>query len=187
MSVPRRDLERRWSWTWLAVLILFSLIAGLGRPNPLQAQQGATPSPDRPADTAVRATDTSKAGPKQPRIREGTALVDQAGVFQTAGDRVTFLTSDGQRRFVVLENLQLERISRAVGDNLTPPQWTVSGAVTEFCGANYLLVNRAVLRATVAPGERGQRPWADPHTASLPQVSPPSANPSSPVAPSVKP
>jgi hypothetical protein len=57
------------------------------------------------------------------------------------------------------------------------------------------LVDRAVLRATVAPGERGQRPWADPHTASLPQGptaslpqgSPLSANPSSPVVPSVKP
>ena len=186
MAVSRRDLERRRSWAWLTVLTLGSLIAGLGRPNSLQAQQDAASPPGRPVDTAVRATAASKAGPKQPRIREGTALVDQAGVFQTAGDRVTFLTSDGQRRFVVLENLQLERISRAVGDSLTPPQWTVSGAVTEFCGANYLLVDRAVLRATVAPGERGLRPWADPHPAAVPQGPAPSANPSLPVVPSAK-
>jgi len=187
MAVPRRDLERGWSWTWLTVLTLGSLIVGLGRPNPLQAQQGAASPPGRPIDTSVRATAASKAGPKQQRIREGTALVNQAGVFQTAGDRVTFLTSDGQRRFVVLENLQLERISRAVGDNLTPPQWTVSGAVTEFCGANYLLVERALLRATVAPGERGQRPWADPHPATVPQGPALSTSPSSPEVSSAKP
>ncbi len=187
MLVARRTVEHRGRWIWLAALTLCCLTAGLSRLNPLQAQQGARSAPDRRADIAAPAAAASKAGPKLPRIREGTMLVEQAGVFQTAGDRVTFLTSDGQRRFVVLENLQLERISRAVGDNLTPPQWTVSGMVTEFCGANYLFVDRAVLRATVPSNERERRPWADPRAASLPHNPSPAANPSLPAVPSIKP
>jgi len=187
MLVARRAVEHRWCWTWLAALTVCCLTAGLGRLNPLQAQQAAMPPPHRPADSAAPAAAAIKAGPKQPRIREGTALVEQVGVFQTAGDRVTLLTSDGQRRFVVLENLQLERILRAVGDSLTPPDWTVSGMVTEFCGANYLLVERAVLRATVPSGERGRRPWADPRAASLPHSPPAPANPSFPAVPPVTP
>ena len=155
--------------------------------EPAPSSAGRPPAPDRPADIAAAPATASKAGPKQPRIREGTALVQQAGVFQTAGDRVTFLTSDGQRRFVVLENLQLERISRAVGDSLTPPQWTVSGMVTEFCGANYLFVDRAVLRATVPPGQQGRRPWADPQATSLPHSPPAPASASLPAVPPVKP
>ena len=187
MLVARRAVEPRCRWTWLAALTLCSLTAGLGRLNPLQAQQGAVPSPGRPADIARPAGAAGRSGPKQPRIREGTVLAEQAGVFQTAGDRVTFVTSDGQRRFVVLENLQLERISRAVGENLTPPQWTVSGTVTEFCGANYLFVDRAVLRATVPSGAPGRRLWTDPHAGSVPQSSPGQANPSLPAVPPVKP
>ncbi len=187
MLIACRAVEHRWCWTWLAALSVCCLTAGLGRLNPLQAQQVALQAPDRPADIAAAPATASKAGPKQPRIREGTALVQQAGVFQTAGDRVTFLTSDGQRRFVVLENLQLERISRAVGDSLTPPQWTVSGMVTEFCGANYLFVDRAVLRATVPPGQQGRRPWADPQATSLPHSPPAPASASLPAVPPVKP
>jgi hypothetical protein len=187
MLVARRAVEHRWYGIWLAVLTAGSLTGGLGGPNPLQAQQAALPPHDRPANVAAAALAASKARPKQPRIREGTALVEQAGVFQTAGDRVTFLTSDDQRRFVVLENLQLERITRAVGDNVTPPQWTVSGTVTEFCGTNYLFVDWAVLRATVPPGQQGRRPWADPRAAFLPHSPSAPANPSLPAIPSVKP
>ena len=167
MLVARRAVEHRWYGIWLAVLTAGSLTGGLGGPNPLQAQQAALPPHDRPANVAAAALAASKARPKQPRIREGTALVEQAGVFQKAGDRITFFASDGQRRFVVLENLQLERVSRAIGDNLTPPQWTVSGMVTEFCGANYLLVDRAVLRSTAPSGSSGTTP----RTASLPSSS----------------
>ena len=156
----------------LAVLTLCCLAASLGRLTPLQAQQAAMSPPDRPANLVSAAPTAGKAGVRQPRIREGTTLVEQAGVFQKAGDRVTFFTSDGQRRFVVLENLQLERISRAVGDNLTPPQWTVSGMVTEFGGANYLFVDRAVLRATAPSGERGGRSWTDVRASSPPHNPP---------------
>ena len=171
MLIARRSVEPRWRRTWPAVLAMCCLTAGLGRLNPLEAQQAATPPAARQARPAAPAA-PGKAAAKQPRIREGTALVEQPGVFQKAGDRMTFFTSDGQRRFVVLENLQLERISRAVGDNLTPPQWTVSGLVTEFCGANYLFVDRAVLRPTGPSGRQGPHPWAVPHTVSLPPSSP---------------
>ncbi len=186
MSLARRALEHR-CWAWPATLTLCCLTAAVGTPDLLQAQQPTPPASDRLAAVTAPAASATRVGPKQPRIREGTTLVEQAGVFQTAGDRVTFLTSDGQRRFVVLENLQLERILRAVGESLTPPQWTVSATVTEFCGANYLFVDRAVLRATVPSGGKGPRPWADPRAASLPHSPPAHADRSLPATAPVKP
>ena len=164
MLTARRAVPSRRHRTWPVVLAISALVAGFGRLALLEAQQPASPLAGRPIGPVAPVAAKTQAGAKPPRIREGTALVEQAGVFQKAGDRITFFASEGQRRFVVLENLQLERVSRAIGDNPTPPQWTVSGMVTEFCGANYLLVNRAVLRSTAPSGSSGTTP----RTASLP-------------------
>jgi hypothetical protein len=172
ISTTRRAVSWHRRRTWSVALMLCALVAGLERLTPLEAQQSATQPAKRSAGSVAPVAAKAQAGAKLPRIREGTSLVEQAGVFQKAGDRITFFTSDGQSRFVVLENLQLERVSRAIGDNLPPPQWTVSGSVTEYCGANYLLVERAALRSTVLSGPAGTTP----RTASLP------SSPSSPSA-----
>jgi hypothetical protein len=80
------------------------------------------------------------------RLREGTTLELQ-GSFKPTGDRIMFYASADQRRFGTLENLNLERISRMVSDSVEPLEWSVSGTVTEFQGANYLLISRAVLKS----------------------------------------
>ena len=88
------------------------------------------------------------------RIREGTEIVDRMGHFQitgerVTGERVTFVAADGDGRFVALENLSLQRVVRAITDSPEPLKWSVSGTATEFNGANYLLIQRAVLKSQV--------------------------------------
>lgn len=80
------------------------------------------------------------------RLREGVAL-DVEGSFKLTGDRIMFYSSADKRRFGTLENLNLERIARMVSDSPDPLQWSVSGTVTEYQGANYLLISRAVLKS----------------------------------------
>lgn len=80
------------------------------------------------------------------RIREGTLLVDRPGQFLRSAGRLTFQTLDDER-FIALENLALERVAQQIQDDPEPLEWSVSGMVTEYSSANYLLVTRAVLRA----------------------------------------
>jgi hypothetical protein len=87
------------------------------------------------------------------RVREGTEIVDQPGHFQRTGDRVIFSTADGKRRFIGLENLNLERIARTVADSPPTLQWGVTGTITEYRGTNFLLIHRAILKSGMqSPG-----------------------------------
>ena len=95
--------------------------------------------------TSIPAEDTIGA-PANGRIREGTEMENQNGYFRLTGDRVTFFTEDGRGRFVVLENLNLERISRVLAEAPDHLQWTVTATVTEYRGGNYLFVRKAVRR-----------------------------------------
>ena len=79
------------------------------------------------------------------RLREGTEIVDTIGHFRITGDRATFFTDDGAGRYVALENLNLERITRTIADNPASLQWSVTGTLTEYQGANFLFVERAIL------------------------------------------
>jgi hypothetical protein len=85
--------------------------------------------------------------------REGTQLRDERGQFALNGTRVIFVSADDKRRFVGLENLALQRISQLVGGDFNDVEWIVSGLVTEYQGANYLLI----LRATKAAPGSGRR------------------------------
>lgn len=80
------------------------------------------------------------------RVREGTKLTNQAGFFRLTGDRLTFYTPDGQR-FGGLENLGLERVAKMVAESPDPLEWSVCGTVTEYQGANFLLVSRVELKS----------------------------------------
>jgi hypothetical protein len=95
----------------------------------------------RPSST--RHPDNEKLGE---RLREGTRLTDVVGVFQTAGDRISFHPEGKSESYRVLENLSLERIDGYLGSARGTPTWTVSGTVTEFRGSNYLLVAKAIVR-----------------------------------------
>jgi hypothetical protein len=97
--------------------------------------------------TALPADDDRSASPQANlRVREGTEIVNQLGYFRITGGRVLFSTADGKRRFVGLENLNLERVARAIAGSPQTLQWDVTGTITEYRGANFLLVRRAVLK-----------------------------------------
>lgn len=97
----------------------------------------AAPTDGAPTPPGAEATD---------RLREGTRLDGILGTFRATGDRWTFFTGDGARRFGVLENLALERVSRTIRENSQAVEWSISGVITEHQGVNYLLVTRAVLK-----------------------------------------
>ncbi|MFW5692972.1 MAG: hypothetical protein ACOCWL_02030 [Thermoguttaceae bacterium] len=115
------------------------------------------PSAEQAAPDAAAEEDTPSAEKRKERLREGTELVDQPGVFRMAGDRMTFFTDLGEGRFVVLENLILERVGDVIGEYQTPPYWSVTGTLTEYQGENFLLIHRAVLSNNGAEKEDGVR------------------------------
>lgn len=88
-------------------------------------------------------------------LREGSTLVQVAGQFRITGARIVFEPQDGGRKYVVLENLGLERVGRALEDAPAPDSlcWTVSGKITEYRGANYLLLTHAVTQDQGPPDE----------------------------------
>lgn len=88
---------------------------------------------------------------KKKRIREGTK-VEATGYFRTTGDRVTFYSDGGKTRYRSLENLTLERISRAIEDNPGQLEWSVTGSATEYRGANYLLITYAAVKTNHGRG-----------------------------------
>jgi len=110
---------------------------------------GLVQGADEPASPAAAKDTESKAAAVKQRVREGARLLEQQGSFQPAGDRFMFVGQD-QARFMVLENLALQRIALALSEPQTAPTWTVTGIVTEFRGANYLLVTRAVMASDKA-------------------------------------
>jgi len=79
------------------------------------------------------------------RMREGAEFTGY-GFFRATGDRVTFYDDAGNVRFRGLENLTLERIGRAIEETPTQVRWKVKGVITEFRGANFLLVTHAVMQ-----------------------------------------
>jgi len=102
----------------------------LGAPVQREAPAAAVPGPTKPAD----------------RLREGTRLTDELGVFQSSGDRVAFLPGGVNKdSYRVLENLALQRVGVALDEGRGQGQWLVSGIITEFRGANYLLITKAVI------------------------------------------
>ena len=80
-------------------------------------------------------------------LREGTKIDNLSGEFQFTGDRTTFVTDDGERSFVGLENLNLERVVRIQSDKPEQLQWNVSGTITEYQGQNFLTITRAVFKS----------------------------------------
>jgi hypothetical protein len=91
-----------------------------------------------------RRTEGVRSGDRQ---REGTRLTDVVGRFELAGDRVTFHPANERENYRVLENLALERVGQVLGESRARHEWTVTGVLTEYRGANYLLLQKAVIKA----------------------------------------
>jgi hypothetical protein len=85
------------------------------------------------------------------RLREGSKITDVLGRMEVTGDRTTFTPAESSEAYRLLENLSLERINQVINDSRDKPLWEVSGVITEFRGSNYLLVTRAVIKASMAP------------------------------------
>jgi hypothetical protein len=108
---------------------------------------GAIPAAAPPKGTEGKAPEGQPAAPRAGfMLREGTEVVDQRGYFGWSNNRLVFSTVDGTERFVTLENLNLERVAKALADSQERLIWIVSGTITEFRGSRYLLVRRAVLK-----------------------------------------
>jgi hypothetical protein len=98
-----------------------------------------------------RATGATSAGNSNPpaaaaafqRRREGDRLDQQLGSFRQLDGQVVFVTLEDKAEFSVLPNLNLERIERLLGDSPERSIWKVTGTITEYRGANWLLISRA--------------------------------------------
>jgi hypothetical protein len=91
----------------------------------------------------------SAPGSRPEQLREGAELVDQLGQFKISADRVLFVPADGRRQLIGLENLNLERVLKAVTANPQAGTWMVTGTVTEYRANNYILIRRAILKSRV--------------------------------------
>jgi hypothetical protein len=99
---------------------------------------------------STAASGTSKASE---RLREGTKLIDVVGSFQAAGgDSISFSRDGGKESFRVLENLALQRVGQALENNLNAKHWVISGVITEYRGANYLILTKAVVQLQEGDG-----------------------------------
>lgn len=112
---------------------------GQQQEEPPKAEEPAkeTQSLDGPGGQLERLTGQSV-------LREGTTLDRATGRFEATGARMVFVSQDETQKLVVLENLGLQRVGRALEDATGPLVWTVSGRITEYRGANYLLITHAV-------------------------------------------
>ena len=136
----------------------------VSQPRALGQHEG----PAAPASADARVPSSGHpAGKQAQRAREGSLLTDEAGSFEFVGDRIVFVPAGSKESLRVLENLALERIVRELGDARDQRNWVVCGVLTEFKGANYLLVTKSLLQTPATP------------TASRPgrTVQPPSASP----------
>lgn len=97
-----------------------------------------------PADASADAVEklAPNISEKAPRFHDSDELVNQVGRFSMSGDRVVFIAADGQQ-LIALENLPLQQVAKTIDGNTAPLQWIVSGKVTEYRGANFLLLSRA--------------------------------------------
>ncbi len=134
-SVPTASFNRFLLWSVAGALVLGVSLVG--------AQDRVTDGTI--AGQSVEIGQRKRSG----RLREGTKIVDQLGYFETkGGESVTFIveTEDGILDFGGLENLNLERIVRTLSENPNRLTWSITGTVTEYQGANFLQIERAVLK-----------------------------------------
>ena len=103
------------------------------------------------------------------RLREGSAQTDVVGYFELTADGATFRSLDGRARLVGLQNLNLQRIVEAIREHPDRLEWVVSGTVTEYRGANFLLIKRALLKTRTSAVSSGSRRDSQPSKPELPK------------------
>ena len=152
------SLSKPSHWIRLVVVVaaFFMALVGLANDAKDSGQEKSVPSTQSRSEES--ATDEDSAFTSifngETRLREGSQIENELGLFHDTGDRIIFQPRDTDLEFQALENLALERVSRVLDETPTPRLWSVSGMVTEFKGGNYLLVKRAVLKSKGAVSDR---------------------------------
>jgi hypothetical protein len=77
-------------------------------------------------------------------LREGTRIELRTALCRSLGDRLVIDLGHGERPMTALENLTSQRVLKAVLDDASDSQWTISGLVTEFQDRNFILLDRVV-------------------------------------------
>jgi hypothetical protein len=154
-----RTPRRRAPTTLIASLgILTAMTVGIvstATTNWSRAQSTPTaPSTDISSADRARAT----AGRSTARVREGTRLAQRLGRFTQIGDRLSFTPEGSSVQLVVLENLVLDRVSHVLTDTSDSLTWSVSGRVTEFRGANFVFLERAVVKRRSSGAQQSVQP-----------------------------
>ena len=127
----------------VSFILFVALTVVMTDPKPVAADETAS-SLVRPV-AMRRNGDERASGDRQ---REGSRVSEVTGRFEISGDRVTFFPAGGRESFRLLENLALERVATVLSESRARQEWTVSGTLTEFRGANYLLLTKAVIKST---------------------------------------
>lgn len=145
-------------FAWITLLMGAAGVAAAPPAAPKPAAGGPTLSPTDDEPLAPAATGSGNAPvvdsntKLKVRQREGAKLTDRRGRFERRGDRYVFLGEEGGAHYVVVENLMLERVANMLDDGAGGELlWNVSGVITEFRGANYLVLQRAVVKASGGP------------------------------------
>jgi hypothetical protein len=115
-------------------------VALAGARSTISGENGAV-SPKTPGNLAVKSV--AENPERAAQFHEDAELIEQAGQFSMSGDRVTFIAAESQIRFIGLENLVLQGVAEKIAANPAQQFWTVSGKITEYRGANYLILTRA--------------------------------------------
>jgi hypothetical protein len=120
--------------------------------KPLQPiQEGPVP------DATTGKNAVAPMAPQLNLVREGSYIVDRTGRLTRSSTgqppELTF-DSDGKALqdppMIILPNLMLMRMEKAVSDNARDLRFKVTGMVTEYNGRNYILLEKVVVVPAVA-------------------------------------
>ncbi len=101
-------------------------------------------SPAGKGDDTSKILNASSSSPSNQLQREGSKVSQLTGYFRQSSGRITFVPKENSKSSLVcLENLMLQRIADSISGKTEFGAWVVSGEVTEYRNANYLVVKTA--------------------------------------------
>ncbi len=125
-------------WTWE-----FACVGSLALCGMTLAPDALESAGSIPAATAGQGPQGQSGADFRPEYREGKSIQKLKGSIRVVQSRYIFFPQGDSFRFVLLENLNLERIARAMAERTEETVWEIDAEITEFNGANYLLIDRA--------------------------------------------
>ena len=143
-----------WLFFFLPLTALLTFAFHVSKENAVFAQNGIKSISGSNPELASQNDDLAKTATEQQQknrklIREGTLMQSQKVMFRITDNRSSIVLVDGQERFMCLENLNLERITKVIHENPTQTDWEVDFIVTEYQGVNYALIHKAILSTRV--------------------------------------